>query len=285
MRWEALPINTTFDRARLKQVYQRLARAVKRCDNELIPLDRLRETIRLFEQTYAGVQPIPVSRIVGTASRREEFSDDFLPSRADVRDRWMILERAFPDGEFPPIVVYQLGDSYFVVDGHHRVAISKQRKIEFIDAEVTVLKPRFEVPPGADIGRLIHAEQHQRFMEESGLERVMPEAEIELTAPHEYVELLELIKVHAYHMSCERNEVVQVEDAAGDFYDRIYLPTVDAIKQEQLDEEFTDKTMADLFLLVYERRRALFPERGSMDLTDVVRKAPPRAKETRARKR
>jgi hypothetical protein len=285
VRWEQLPINSTFDRARRKEVYRRLAGVVRRSDddNELLPLERLREHVRLFEQTYVGVRAIPVAAIVGTAGRSEDFSEDFLPRRDDVRERWMRIERAFPDGMFPPIVAYRLGDSYFVVDGHHRVAVAKQRKIEFIDAEITELRARFALPPGVDVGSLIHAEQRQRFMEDSGLDRKAPEVDIDLSAPHEYIELLELIKVHAYHLSCERDAVVPIEDAAIHFYDHVYLPTVDAIREEGLGEVFPHKTSSDLFMVVYERRRTLFPERGSVELVDVVRDSPPPQRRSRLR--
>jgi hypothetical protein len=287
VRWEQLPINTTFDRARRKEVYRRLAGVVRRAggEKELLPLERLREHVRLFEQTYVGVYPIPVAAIVGTAGRSEDFSEDFLPRRDDVRERWTRIERAFPDGHFPPIVAYRVGDSYFVVDGHHRVAVAKQRRVEFIDAEITELRARFPIPAGVDVGALIHAEQRQRFMEDSGLDRMAPDADIDLSAPHEYVELLELIKVHAYHLSCERSEIVPMEVAAIDFYDHIYLPTVDVIKHEGLGEAFPHKTAADLFMLVYERRRALFPERGSIELADVVRDSPPQQTRSRLRQR
>jgi len=274
VRWEQLPINSTFDRARRKEVYRRLAGVVRRTGEgkELLPLDRVREHVRLFEQTYVGVRPIPVSAVVGTAGRSEDFSNDFLPRRDDVRERWMQVERAFPDGLFPPIVVYRLGDSYFVVDGHHRVAVAKQRKIEMIDAEITELRARFPIPPGVDIGALIHAEQRQRFMEDSGLERACPEVLIELSQPHGYVELLELIKVHGYHLSIERGEAVPIEEAGRDFYDHVYLPTVDVIKNEGLSDAFPNNTEGDLFMWIYERRRSLFPHHGPLALTDVIRK-------------
>jgi hypothetical protein len=169
-----------------------------------------------------------------------------------------------------------------VVDGHHRVAVAKQRGIEYIDAEVTELRARFEIPPGVDVGRLIHAEQRQRFMEDSGLDRMAPDAEIDLSAPHQYVELLELIKVHAYHLSCEAGRVVPVEEAALDFYDHIYIPTVDAIKAERLSDDCPNKTPADLFMVVYERRRTLFPDHGTVELTDVVRETPQGQKRARS---
>ncbi len=273
MRWEQLPINTTFDRARRKEVYRRLSDVVRRTGGQrLLSLDDIRDRVRLFDQTYVGVIAVPVDRIVGSASHTQDFDKGWLPRRPDVAERWMRLERAFPDGEFPPIVVYQVGDSYFVGDGHHRVALARQKGIEFIDAEVTRLRARFELPEGVDIGRIILAEQQHLFMELSGLERARPEATIDLSRPLGYVELLEIIEVHAYHLSVDQNRVVPIEEAAGHFYDNVYLPTIEAIKRERLEEVVENRTEADLFLWIYERRQSLFAEHGNLRLEDVVRR-------------
>jgi hypothetical protein len=60
-------------------------------------------------------------------------------------ERLRNLETAFPNADFPPIAVYELEGSYFVADGHHRVALSRQRGIEVITAEVTRIHTgRFE---------------------------------------------------------------------------------------------------------------------------------------------
>jgi hypothetical protein len=273
MRYDQLPINTTFERARRREVYRRIAGIVTgERQQALMPLDELQARVRLFEQTYLGVRPIRVDKVVGTAGRSEDFDDNFLPKREEVRERWMRVERAFPDGEFPPIVAYKVGDAYFVVDGHHRVAIAKQKKIEFIDAEITELRARFKIPSGADIGELILAEQKQLFREESGLERSRPDADINFSRPDGYVELLELIKVHAYHLSEETGSVVPIEVAARDFCENVYDPTVATIKAEGLDTAFPHHTEGDLFMFVYERRRSLFAECGTLALDEVVKK-------------
>jgi hypothetical protein len=237
----------------------------------LLPLDEVSDRLRMFEQHYVGIRPIPVRDIVGTASRIGDFDKDFLPMRRDTRERWRRLERAYPDGNFPPIVVYKVQDSYFVVDGHHRVAIAKQRKIDYLDAEITELRTRHEIPKGADIGRIIYASQQQLFMEESGLDRARPEAHIVFSRPHGYVELLELVKIHGFHLMMERGEVLPMEEVAADWYDHVYLPTVRKIDEERLLLAFPHTTEADLFLYVWQRRRAIFPETGGLSLEEVVR--------------
>jgi hypothetical protein len=236
-----------------------------------MPLDEVKARLRLFEQSYVGIRPIPVDRIVGTASRTGDFDGAFLPTRRDVRERWTRLERAYPDGGFPPIVVYKVRDSHFVADGHHRVAIAKQRGIEFIDAEVTQLRTRYPIPEGADVGRIIYAAQQQLFMDESGLDRARPEANIVFSRPQGYVELLELVKVHGFHLMMEQGRLLSREEIAGDWFDRVWLPTIEAIRREHLLEAFPRNTEADLFLWVWQRRRAVFPEHGGVSLEDAVR--------------
>jgi hypothetical protein len=71
----------------------------------------------------------------------------------------------------------------------------------------------------------------------------------------------------------QRGEVLTPEEIAADWYDRVYLPTVEAIKREGLWELFPEATKADLFLWVTQRRRELFPERGGMETEEAVRAA------------
>jgi hypothetical protein len=268
MSWDPLP--STFDRARRREAYRRFARIVTGREAQLLALDSVKDRLGFFEQSYVGIRPIPLKAIVGTAGRGKDFDRDFLPRRSDLRERWTRIERAFPEGGWPPIVVYKLGNSYFVVDGHHRVAIARQRRYEFIDAEVTELRTRYEIPDGADIGLIIYKEQQQTFMRDSGLERVRPDAQIEFSQPHRYVELLELVKLHGYHLMRERNEIVSVEEVAADWYDRVYRPTVEQIHHQELDEVWPGQTEADLWLHVWQRRRALFPDRGGVSLREAV---------------
>jgi hypothetical protein len=266
--------DSTFEKALRKRARKKLASRLKDEDTaELLPLDEVTRRLRQFEQRYVGIRPIPVARIVGTVERGRDFDRDFLPRRPDVRGRWRRVEQAFPEGDFPPILVFEVDGSYFLSDGHHRVAVARQRGIEHIDAEVTQLRTRYPLPPEADIGLIIHTEQERTFLEESGLERARPEARIELSRPHGYLELLELVRVHGYHLMKERGEPVPDEEIAGDWYDWLYLPVVRAAEEAGLRELFPDATDGDLFLWLHEQRRALYPERGGIDNEEVARLA------------
>jgi hypothetical protein len=274
----------TFERARRRSVYARLARVLGReRPRSLLPLDEATRRLRPFSRRYVGLRPIPVVQIVGTDSRGGDFDREFRPLRPGVRDRWRQVERAFPDGDFPPIVVYQLGDVYFVLDGHHRVAIARQNGMETIDAEVTELKARWHLPADADVVELIHAEQERTFMDESGLAEASPDLRIRFSRPVGYIQLLETVQLHGYHLMQDEGRVVPRRDIARSWLDTVYLPTIEAIHAEGLDEVCPDATYPDRFLWVWDRRRELMPEYGCQPLSEAARRATEKLARGRAR--
>lgn len=219
-------MGTTFDRARRQQVLRRLARP-RRAGVEaasLLPLELATIRLRPVERRYLGIRAIPVGKIVGSDNRVGDFDRDFLPRRPHLRQRWHRVERGFPDGAFPPIVVHQLGDAYFVVDGHHRVAIARQRGMEMIDAEVTLLRARWHLSATADAQELIHAEQEWQFMQESGLIRGRPQARIRVSRPVGYLQLLENVQLHGYRLMHDRGSILPQSEIASHWFDEVYLP-------------------------------------------------------------
>lgn len=274
MRWDLLPDLTSFDAARRKEAYRRLSETVRgRGRSELLDLDEVRSRLGTFQESYVGIEPIPVARIIGTAGRSRDFDRDFLPLDERLRDRWRKVEQTFPRGDFPPIVVYEVGGSYFVVDGHHRVAVAKQRGVEFVDAEVTRLETKQPLPEDADVGALILAEQERRFLEESGLGATRPNARIRCSRPDGYPELMDLIRVHAYRLSVERGEVVDLRETATDWHDRVYAPTLEEIRSEGLPGLIPEATEGDLFLWVSDRLRALRLEEPEAGVGEAARRA------------
>jgi hypothetical protein len=273
MRWDLLPDLTAFDKARRKEAYRRLSRAIRREPGAgLLDLDEVRHRLGVFEESYVGIRPIPVDRIIGTAGRSREFDREFLPLQEDVRERWRRVEQAFPRGDFPPIVVYEVDGWYFVVDGHHRVAVAKQREVGHIDAEITRLRTKTPLPEDADVGAMILAEQERLFVERTGLAATRSTIRIAFSRPDGYPELLDLVRVHAYHLSEERGEVVPLREAAEDWCDRVYLPTLEIIREERLPDVVPEATEADLFLWVHQRRRAFGAGEPEVGLGDAVRR-------------
>src|SRR5690349_17948473 len=117
--------------------------------SQLLDLDDVVRRLRPSSRSYVGVRPIEVAKIIGTESRNGDFDRAFNPLRPALRDRLRRLATAFPASEFAPIVVQKVGDAYFVVDGHHRVAIARRRGMETIDAEVFELAARWRLSADA----------------------------------------------------------------------------------------------------------------------------------------
>ena len=73
-----------------------------------------------------GLQVVPLDAIVGTVDRAADFDRGFRPTTTRLRSRWERIAAAQRRGEaLPPISLFQVGELYFVRDGHHRVSVAK----------------------------------------------------------------------------------------------------------------------------------------------------------------
>ncbi len=226
-------------------------------DETLLPLDEVTARLRILGQHHVGVVAIPVANIIGSVDRSVDFDRLFRPRRPPLRDRLRALRRVFPDGVIPPITAYEVGGMYFVVDGHHRVALAHELEMEYVDAEVTAISTSHALMPDVDVRQLIHTEQHRIFKERSRLLVRHPEAKIEFSRPIGYGELLDLVQAHAYEMSVQAAELVLLEDATADWYETEYLPALVAVREAELPEQYRHKTEGDIFLWVQGKRREL----------------------------
>jgi hypothetical protein len=92
-----------------------------------------------------GLQTVPVEAIVGTARHPSQNTGDFLPLPAlrgrNWEARWQRIQSATKQlTVLPPVELFQVGDAYWVVDGHNRVAAARDVGAVAVDAEVTELR-------------------------------------------------------------------------------------------------------------------------------------------------
>jgi hypothetical protein len=100
-------------------------------------LEEVLDPTRMRGQSYVGVHPIEVGRIVGSESRTREFDRDFLPLRGFLKDRWSRVNEAWRDDvALAAIRVFELDGRYYVRDGRHRVSVARFHSVAYIDAEV-----------------------------------------------------------------------------------------------------------------------------------------------------
>jgi hypothetical protein len=236
----------------------------------LLELDEVEERLKPFGRRYLGVRAIPLDALVGTDSRANSFTRDFRPLHSFSRDRMRSLESAFADGAFPPIVTVKLGETYFVIDGHHRAALARRAGADMIDADVTELIARVPLPEGADMLDVVLRQLERIFLEDSGLAEARPGDRIAVSRPAHYLELLENVQVHGYHRMKGFQRVLSDAEIAADWYDSIYMPTRVAIERLRLTRVYKDAPAGDLFLLLHRHRRDAFPRIGCPHLAQTV---------------
>jgi hypothetical protein len=107
----------------------------------LLSPEELRRSVPASGAMYRGRKTVEVSRIVGSVGKHEQFDQNFMPLSKASPQKWKRIDRAFRLGqELPPVSLLQLGGTYFVNDGNHRVSVARFHEVEWIDAEVTESK-------------------------------------------------------------------------------------------------------------------------------------------------
>lgn len=226
--------------------------------NALLSYDQVKEKLHIGGPIYRGVRTVEVAKIVGSVNRYRDFDRAFLPTSNRLGPRWQRVDRAFyEDVSLPPVVLYKVGDVYFVVDGHHRVSVAREQGQEFIEAEVRECRVKVPVGPDLEPEDLEILGAKVEFLERTRLDRLRPEARIELTVPDGYSRMLEHIAVHRYFMGLEQRRDIPEEEAVVHWYDTVYLPIVKVIRERGVLEEFPGRTEADLYLWVLDRQRFL----------------------------
>jgi hypothetical protein len=133
-------------RARLRAAVARIRR--EHTSNRLLSFDEVRRKRVANNRLYGGTRVVEVDDIVGSVGRWRDFDRSFLPARASVGERWKRIDRAFQRGEeLPPVELYEIGDSYFVLDGHHRVSVARYHDVPTVEAIVAKFHPKLPAAP------------------------------------------------------------------------------------------------------------------------------------------
>jgi hypothetical protein len=107
--------------------------------NQLLDLTTVTATCAIGDRRAAGTRIVPIRQIRGSEGRCEDFDAAFHPLKAHTEDRWLSVAKANLRGRgLPPVELIQLGDTYFVRDGHHRISVAAALGQQEIDAVVTV---------------------------------------------------------------------------------------------------------------------------------------------------
>jgi hypothetical protein len=152
----------------------------------------------------------------------------------------------------PPVELYRIGETYFVKDGNHRVSVAREHGQVFVDAVVTELHAPVPIGSVAELEGWLRRQDAVAFLSQTHLLELRPDARIELTLPGHYARLLEHIAVHRWFAGIEAGRPVIYTEAVASWYDRVYSPLVDAIRETHILRDFPQRTEADLYLWLSE---------------------------------
>ena len=110
---------------------------------------------------------------------------------------------------------------------------------------------------GLSITDLILKSEYIGFLEYTNLDQVRPESNLSVTVPGQYEIIEEHVAVHRYFMGIEQQREIPVSEAAADWYDKVYLPMVNIIRERGLLADFPTRTETDLYLWIAEHRAVL----------------------------
>ncbi|MEP7356938.1 MAG: hypothetical protein ABI847_06830 [Anaerolineales bacterium] len=264
----ALRARADFSAARTKAVFRELLALFSGRRNELLAYDAVREKLRVGGPIYRGVHSVRLDQIIGSVNRYRDFDRAFLPTQGHTADRWQRVSRAwYDDVSLPPVLLYKVGDIYFVVDGNHRVSVARDQGQEYIDAEVRECQVKVPVTLDLQPDDLEFLGAKVEFLERSEMDRLRPQADITATILGGYERMLEHIAVHRYFMGLDFKRDVTESEAVQHWYDTVYQPVMQVIASSGIMAAFPTRTEADFYLWVMDHRHYLVSQ-GKADLVE-----------------
>ena len=269
-----------FTHARLKAFWNHIMSVINGQPTTLLSYDDVKEKLHIGGPIYRGVRTVEVNKIVGSLNRYHQFDRAFLPLEDQIANRWQSIDRAFyKEVNLPPVVLYKVGEVYFVVDGHHRVSVAREQGQLALEAEVRECSTKVNITPELKLEDLEILGEKVEFLERTGLDRIRPKSKIKLTIPDGFDRMLEHIAVHRYFMGLDLQRDISDDEAVSHWYDKVYKPIVTNIRRSGILINFPGKTEGDLYLWVLDRQRYLHdkgqklvsPMKAASDFLDEVK--------------
>jgi hypothetical protein len=211
------------------------------------------EHVLNFEDVYREEQPVAsfdrgiidveLAHIVGTVGRYRDFDEGFNAFSRDSRRRLARIREALLKKEpLPPLELYKIKDSFFIIDGHHRVMIARQLGVSTLKAHVVE-----HLPPRNSADNILSREK-------SEFELVTGLMGISLTELSQYQKLLNQIREHKYYLGEKKEREVTFKDASADWSAAIYVPLINRIEEEHILNDYPGRTTADLYVYISDHK-------------------------------
>jgi len=248
---EDSPAARQFDRARRKVLLHDIMAFLRGYRNNLLDFGPLNEALATGQPVDLGVQDVPLEAIRGSVDRYREFDSAFLPKHEGLRDRWQRVEAARRYGlPMRPVDLYKLGDVYFVKDGHHRVSVARLHGDKTIHAHVMELTSRVPLKPDLKSEELPEIQAYGDFLRVTQADEILPGVDLRLSEPKYYARLLRHIALFRYLNRKPGEEPRTWPEAVHAWFDQLYRPICELIRDSGVMEHFPKRTRTDLYLWI-----------------------------------
>ncbi|HEX9925075.1 MAG TPA: hypothetical protein VGD99_20635 [Anaerolineae bacterium] len=150
--WAEHQASQLYQRACAQPLFAQIRSVWRGHSNRLLELATVQANSSHIEQRYEGTKQVSLDQIRGSGGhgRSRDFDADFRPLNSHSRSRWLSVATARQLGtKLPPVSLVQVGDIYFVEDGHHRISVANALGLAEIEATVTVWQVSKPVQPQA----------------------------------------------------------------------------------------------------------------------------------------
>ncbi|MDY0091871.1 MAG: universal stress protein [Candidatus Vecturithrix sp.] len=220
-------------------------------------LDRLRSLREDFQVTAPGkyeqlVEQIDIHRYFMAMEQQREipyqeavirwYDDIYLPLVQIIEEQGILHD----------IPHRTATDLYLWVSEHRPHA----RHLGILYDEAYITEIWEKIPPSSqkDADQVIIDTEYHAFLARTQIRRFFPDADLRVTVPGKYRILEDHISVHRYFMGLEQKRDIPYHEAVVHWYDTVYLPLVRLIQDQHMQDEFSEKTLTDLYLWISEHR-------------------------------
>lgn len=201
---------------------------------ELKKISDIQKELSAYNNSYLGLQTVPLSKIVGSVQKTEDFKKGFIPKNSIVKIRWCnIYIEMLGDFKLPPVDLYKIRDEYYVYDGNHRISVANFLNFSSIEAVVT------EFFSGEDSKEEMNYREKFRFTKQTQLNLA--------TESGDYKKLL-------YDIEGLEGDKSLIEKSKY-WHQNIYLPIIKILKFNGTATD--EKLEGDLYIKFLEHRRYL----------------------------
>lgn len=261
-----------FTRARNKAVINEIQNFLYPDKRKLLSFNDVKKILKPKNEVYAGMQTVPIEKIVGSEGRYQDFDNHFLPRTNMLKARWARVDEAhLSDIVLPPIQLYEIGGLYFVRDGNHRVSVAKTQGVDFIDAEVISLKSEIQLRPHVTPQNLLSEVikyEKRIFYAETQFGDLTEDWHLDFTSPGQYDVIYNHILGHKYFINEKQSEEIPFSDALISWYNKVYTPVLHVIRHSRLLKRFKNRTPSDLYVWIikqWDELKAKYGEDVSLD--------------------